>query len=50
MVTKKPPMGWNTWNTFGLRINEQLILEDFYKSGDLAQKIIETYAERCESK
>ena len=27
MVTKKPPMGWNTWNTFGLRINEQLILE-----------------------
>ena len=31
-------------------LNEQLILEDFYKSGDLAQKIIETYAERCESK
>ena len=30
--------------------NEQLILEDYYKSGELAQKIIETYAERCESK
>ena len=29
---------------------EQLVLEDFYKSGDLAQKIIETYAARCESK
>ena len=23
----KPPMGWNTWNTFGPNINEQLILE-----------------------
>ncbi len=26
MVIKKPPMGWNTWNTFGHDINEQLIL------------------------
>ena len=31
-------------------LNEQLILEDFYKSADLAQKIIETYAVSCESK
>ena len=30
--------------------NEQLILEDYYKSGELAQKLIETYAARCESK
>ena len=31
-------------------LNEQLILEDFYKSGELAQKLIETYAATCESK
>lgn len=27
MYVNKPPMGWNTWNTFGKDINEQLILE-----------------------
>lgn len=27
MLAKKPPMGWNTWNTFGTNINEQLIKE-----------------------
>ena len=27
MVVRTPPMGWNTWNTFGLQINEQLILD-----------------------
>lgn len=27
MVVTKPPLGWNTWNTFGANINEQLILE-----------------------
>ena len=27
MVVRTPPMGWNTWNTFGLDINEELILE-----------------------
>lgn len=25
MNVKKPPMGWNTWNTFGLDCNEELI-------------------------
>lgn len=30
--------------------NEQLVLEDYFKSGELAQAIIETFAERCESK
>lgn len=30
-----PPMGWNSWNTFGKDINEQLIL-------DMARKISET--------
>lgn len=34
MLVKKPPMGWNTWNTFGKEINEELILTT-------ADKIIE---------
>ena len=25
MLAKKPPMGWNSWNTFGANINEELI-------------------------
>lgn len=27
MLVKTPPMGWNTWNTFGEKINEALIKE-----------------------
>ena len=27
MLTNKPPMGWNSWNTFGPDINEKLIME-----------------------
>ena len=27
MIKNTPPMGWNTWNTFGADINEQLIRE-----------------------
>ncbi|MBQ8658255.1 MAG: glycoside hydrolase family 27 protein [Clostridia bacterium] len=27
MTVNKPPMGWNSWNTFGESINETLILE-----------------------
>ena len=27
MVINKPPMGWNTWNTFGTDINEELVLK-----------------------
>ena len=27
MTVLTPPLGWNTWNTFGLAINEELILE-----------------------
>lgn len=26
MLSMTPPMGWNSWNTFGNRINEQLIM------------------------
>ena len=27
MVKLTPPMGWNSWNTFGENINEKLIME-----------------------
>ena len=27
MVTKTPPMGWNSWNTFAENINEKLIMD-----------------------
>ena len=27
MIVKKPPMGWNSWNTFGHNIDESLIKE-----------------------
>ena len=27
MLAKRPPMGWNSWNTFGTNINEKLIME-----------------------
>ena len=27
MIKNVPPMGWNSWNTFGENINEELILE-----------------------
>ena len=27
MIAKTPPMGWNSWNTFGYDINETLIKE-----------------------
>lgn len=35
MVKLTPPMGWNSWNTFGKDINEQLIF-------DTADKMVET--------
>ena len=25
MIVRTPPMGWNSWNTFGPNINEELI-------------------------
>lgn len=27
MIAQRPPMGWNSWNTFGSRINDALIRE-----------------------
>ena len=27
MIINKPPMGWNSWNTFGWEINDQVIRE-----------------------
>lgn len=35
MRQKTPPMGWNSWNTFGANIHEQLIFET-------ADKLVET--------
>ena len=35
MIKNTPPMGWNSWNTFGGKISEQLIF-------DTADKIVET--------
>ena len=27
MVVNKPPLGWNSWNTYAEKIDEALILE-----------------------
>ena len=27
MILNTPPMGWNSWNTFGSEISDQLIRE-----------------------
>ncbi len=35
MIKATPPMGWNSWNTFGAEISEQLIF-------DTADKMVET--------
>lgn len=35
MIKTLPPMGWNTWNTFAEKINEELILAS-------ADKLVET--------
>lgn len=35
MILQTPPMGWNTWNTFGHNINEELVLQS-------AQTMVET--------
>lgn len=39
MTINRPPMGWNTWNTFGPEINEQLVREtvDFIVSSGLTK-------------
>ena len=29
MIAPTPPMGWNSWNTFGPDINEQIVRETF---------------------
>jgi len=38
MFSKTPPMGFNTWNTFGPNINEQVILETADKMVELGLK------------
>ena len=38
MIVTKPPMGWNTWNTFEANINEQLVMESADKMVELGLK------------
>lgn len=38
MQLKTPPMGWNTWNTFGENINETIVLETVDKMVELGYK------------
>ena len=40
MIVKTPPMGWNTWNTFGINIDEKLIKES-------ADALVETGLADC---
>ena len=37
MLAKLPPMGWNSWNTFGENISEQLIKETADVMADVKQ-------------
>ena len=55
MKLAKPPMGWNSWNTFGENINERLITETADKLIELGLKdagyeylvIDDCWAEKC---
>lgn len=38
MLAQRPPMGWNSWNTFAMNINEQLIREMADAMVDLGYK------------
>ena len=38
MIVTRPPMGWNTWNTFEANITEQLVLESADKMVELGLK------------
>lgn len=40
MLAQKPPMGWNSWNTFGWSINEQVVR-------DTADQIVELGLKDC---
>ena len=40
MLSQRPPMGWNSWNTFGWQINEQVVRET-------ADKIVELGLKDC---
>lgn len=38
MIVKRPPMGWNTWNTFGPDVNEQIVRESTDAFAELGLK------------
>lgn len=60
IMAQKPPMGWNSWNTFGVNINEQLIrnmadilVDEGYKDAGYEYVIIDdcwSLKERVEGK
>ena len=39
MLAKTPPMGWNSWNTFGGRISEELVKETVQAFSDRASLV-----------
>ena len=38
MLANRPPMGWNSWNTFGPEIDEQVIREIYARPFEHALK------------
>ena len=38
MLAQTPPMGWNTWNTFGTEIDEKMIRESAEAMVDLGYR------------
>lgn len=40
MIVKRPPMGWNSWNTFGEDINEKVVIQT-------ADYIVESGLDKC---
>ena len=39
MIKLTPPMGWNSWNTFGENINEKMIFESLLSMHGLNMQI-----------
>ena len=42
MFKQTPPMGWNSWNTFGADINEKLIFETADRMADFFRMVMST--------
>ena len=46
MIKLTPPMGWNSWNTFGENINEKMIFETADVMAESAVSIIVSWPGR----